>query len=60
MGLSTRHSLAVVAHAGARAADVVRFARRLRDGVEARLGVRLVPEPVFWGFERSEDDLPSV
>ncbi|PYM61853.1 MAG: UDP-N-acetylenolpyruvoylglucosamine reductase [Candidatus Rokuibacteriota bacterium] len=60
VGLSTRHSLAVVAHAGARAADVVRFARRLRDGVEARLGVRLVPEPVFWGFERSEDDLPSV
>ena len=30
VGLSTRHSLAVVAHAGASARDVVRFARRLR------------------------------
>ena len=25
------------------------FARRVRDAVEERFGVRLVPEPVFWG-----------
>jgi UDP-N-acetylmuramate dehydrogenase len=49
VGLSTRHSLAIVCHAGARARDVVAFARRVRDAVEARFGVRLVPEPVFWG-----------
>jgi UDP-N-acetylmuramate dehydrogenase len=55
VGLSTHHVLAVVAHEGARAADVVGFARRLRDAVEARLGVRLVPEPVFWGFPGSTD-----
>jgi UDP-N-acetylmuramate dehydrogenase len=58
VGLSTRHSLALVAHAGATARDVVRLARRLRAGVEARFGVRLVPEPVFWGFGRLEDGLP--
>jgi UDP-N-acetylmuramate dehydrogenase len=49
VGLSTRHSLAIVCHQGARAADVVAFAREIRDRVEARFGLRLVPEPVFWG-----------
>jgi len=49
IGLSTRHTLAVVAHDGARARDVVAFARRLRAAVEQRFGVRLTPEPVFWG-----------
>jgi UDP-N-acetylmuramate dehydrogenase len=51
VGLSTRHALAVVAHEGARSADVVRFARRVQDAVEARFGVRLRPEPVFWGID---------
>jgi len=49
VGLSTRHALAIVAHDGARAGDVVAFARRLQAGVEERFGVRLTPEPVFWG-----------
>jgi len=49
VGLSTRHTLAVVCHDGARARDVVAFARKVRAGVEARFGVRLHPEPVFWG-----------
>ena len=49
VGLSTRHTLAIVCHDGARARDVVAFARRVRAGVEQRFGVRLHPEPVFWG-----------
>jgi UDP-N-acetylmuramate dehydrogenase len=49
VGLSSRHTLAIVAHDGARAGDVVGFARRLQDTVESRFGVRLTPEPVFWG-----------
>src|SRR2546428_552895 len=49
IGLSTRHTLAVVAHDGARAQDVVAFARRLQAAVEKRFGVHLTPEPVFWG-----------
>ncbi|MGH7319697.1 MAG: UDP-N-acetylmuramate dehydrogenase, partial [Candidatus Rokuibacteriota bacterium] len=60
VGLSTRHALAIVAHEGAGARDVVRFARRVRAGVEARFGVRLVPEPVFWGFEGADDGLPEA
>jgi UDP-N-acetylmuramate dehydrogenase len=50
VGLSTRHALAIVAHDGARASDVLRFARRVQDAVRARFGVMLTPEPVFWGF----------
>jgi UDP-N-acetylmuramate dehydrogenase len=49
VGLSTRHTLALVAHDGARARDVLAFAGHVRDTVEARFGVRLTPEPVFWG-----------
>jgi UDP-N-acetylmuramate dehydrogenase len=49
VGLSTRHTLAIVCHDGARAADVVAFARRIRDTVAERFDVRLVPEPVLWG-----------
>jgi UDP-N-acetylmuramate dehydrogenase len=49
VGLSTRHTLAIVCHDGARARDVAAFARRLRGGVEGRFGVRLHPEPIFWG-----------
>jgi UDP-N-acetylmuramate dehydrogenase len=49
VGLSTRHTLAIVCHEGARAAEVAAFARRVRAGVAERFGVRLAPEPVFWG-----------
>jgi UDP-N-acetylmuramate dehydrogenase len=61
VGLSTRHTLALVAHDGARAHDVVAFAWRIRARVEARFGVRLVPEPAFWGFPGPlEDGLPPL
>ena len=49
VGLSTRHTLAIVCHDGAHARDVAAFARRVRAGVEERFGVRLQPEPIFWG-----------
>jgi UDP-N-acetylmuramate dehydrogenase len=49
VGLSTRHSLAIVCHHGARASDVVAFARRLHARVEESVGVRLRTEPVIWG-----------
>jgi len=49
VGLSTRHTLAIVCHDGAHARDVAAFARGIRAGVEERFGVRLQPEPIFWG-----------
>jgi UDP-N-acetylmuramate dehydrogenase len=48
VGLSTAHALAIVAHDGARAADVLAFARRLQDSVAERFGVRLALEPAVW------------
>ncbi|NUP09463.1 MAG: UDP-N-acetylmuramate dehydrogenase [Polyangiaceae bacterium] len=54
VGLSSKHALAIVNRGGATANDVVSFARWIRDGVEERFGVRLVPEPELVGF-RSQD-----
>lgn len=50
VGLSTNHALALVCHDGARASDVLAFAREIRDRVRDRFGVVLTPEPMLWGF----------
>ncbi|MQY30165.1 UDP-N-acetylmuramate dehydrogenase [Nocardia aurantia] len=47
--LSTKHTLALTNRGAATAADLVELARTVRDGVERRFGVRLVPEPVTVG-----------
>jgi UDP-N-acetylmuramate dehydrogenase len=47
--VSTKHSLALTNRGGARAADIVALAREIRDGVQARTGITLVPEPVLVG-----------
>jgi UDP-N-acetylmuramate dehydrogenase len=54
VGLSTRHALAIVNRGGATADDILNFARRVKGGVFARFGVRLVPEPVLLGFRPEE------
>jgi UDP-N-acetylmuramate dehydrogenase len=48
--ISRKHTLAIVNTGAGTAADVVRLARTIRDGVEDRFGIRLMPEPVFIGF----------
>lgn len=50
VGLSTRHSLALVNLGAASASDVVRFAGEIQERVGETFGVRLVPEPVLLGF----------
>jgi len=35
---------------GARAVDVLRLAREIRQRVDDKFGVKLVPEPVFVGL----------
>jgi UDP-N-acetylmuramate dehydrogenase len=47
--LSTKHTLALTNRGQATTADLLRLAREVRDGVEARFGVRLVNEPVLVG-----------
>ncbi|TDB94971.1 UDP-N-acetylmuramate dehydrogenase [Micromonospora fluostatini] len=46
--ISSKHTLALTNHSGtARTADLVALAREIRDGVHARFGVTLHPEPVL-------------
>jgi UDP-N-acetylmuramate dehydrogenase len=49
--LSTKHTLALTNRGDATTADLLALARELRDGVEARFGIRLVNEPVLVGCE---------
>ena len=49
-GISSRHALALVHHGGGHSAELVAFARELRDRVRAEIGVELAAEPVFLGF----------
>lgn len=48
VGLSTKHALAIVAHDGARAKDVLAFADTIRKSVHERFSIELVNEPVVW------------
>lgn len=49
--LSTRHTLALTNRGQACTADVVALAQDITAGVGEAFGVRLVPEPVWVGFE---------
>ncbi len=51
VGISSKHTLALVNRGGGTAAEVVALAREIRDGVQAAFGVELVPEPVLVGLE---------
>lgn len=47
--LSSKHALALTNRGGAGSGDIVALAREVRDGVFARFGIRLEPEPVLIG-----------
>lgn len=49
VGISSKHTLALVNRGGATTADLRRVATAVRDGVRDTFGVELVPEPVFVG-----------
>jgi len=51
VGLSTKHTLALVNKGGARAEDVLRLAREVQTRVQDKFGIRLAPEPVFLGID---------
>ena len=50
VGISTRHSLAIVNRGGATAAAVVALKDEIQSRVLAEFGIELAPEPVFLGF----------
>jgi UDP-N-acetylmuramate dehydrogenase len=49
VGISSKHTLALVNRGGATTAELVALAREIAAGVQARFGVALHPEPVFVG-----------
>ena len=50
VGLSSKHSLAIVNRGGGTAAEVVELVRKIQAGVRDAFGVELHPEPNFIGF----------
>jgi UDP-N-acetylmuramate dehydrogenase len=55
-GVSRKHALALVNRGGASARELLACARTIRDGVAARFGVTLEPEPVFVGCSWDDAD----
>ncbi len=55
VGISSKHTLALINRGGATARDVLRFAGRIKHQVGERFVVWLRPEPVFVGFDRDPD-----
>jgi UDP-N-acetylmuramate dehydrogenase len=51
VGISRRHSLAIVNRGGATAADILALKDEVQRGVRETFGIELMPEPVFVGFE---------
>jgi UDP-N-acetylmuramate dehydrogenase len=48
-GISTRHTLAIVNRGGATANEIVSLKDEIRQVVNAKFGIDLVPEPIFVG-----------
>jgi UDP-N-acetylmuramate dehydrogenase len=51
VAISSKHALALTNRGGATTAELVAFAREIRDGVRGRFGVTLENEPVFVGVQ---------
>ena len=51
VGISTKHSLALINRGGATTTELVAFAREIAQGVRERFGVELHPEPIFVGHD---------
>jgi UDP-N-acetylmuramate dehydrogenase len=54
VAISSKHTLALTNRGAGTTLDLVRLAREVADGVEARWGVRLVPEPCSSGTTGSD------
>jgi UDP-N-acetylmuramate dehydrogenase len=51
VGISTKHSLALINRGGASTKELVALAREIAAGVRQRFGVELHPEPIFVGHD---------
>ncbi len=51
VGISSKHALALINRGDATTTELLALAREIQDGVRARFGVDLVPEPVIVGVD---------
>ena len=51
VGVSSKHTLALVNRGGATTSELLDLAREVRDRVQTAFGVTLVPEPTLIGVE---------
>ena len=56
VGISSKHTLAIINRGGGTAREVVELVQKIQDGVREKFGVELQPEPNFIGFERHPAD----
>lgn len=52
VGISSKHSLAMINRGGASAADIVALKNEIQRAVADQFGIELHPEPVFLGFDQ--------
>lgn len=52
VGISSKHTLAIINRGGAAARDVLELVREIKTQVRHKFGIELVPEPLFVGFEK--------
>lgn len=54
VGISSKHTLAIVNRGGATACEVIGLMKEIQERVAEKFGVPLTPEPVFVGFDPPE------
>ncbi|MBO0860370.1 MAG: UDP-N-acetylmuramate dehydrogenase [Chloracidobacterium sp.] len=52
VGISSKHTLAIVNRGGATAREVIGLMKEIQERVAERFGVPITPEPVFVGFDQ--------
>lgn len=55
VGISSKHTLAIINHGGATAREVLGLAAEIQERVHEKLGVWLQPEPLVVGYETTSD-----
>jgi len=59
VGISSKHTLAIINRGGGRAREILELARLIQESVREKFGVELQPEPNFIGFDRTPDRTPA-
>jgi len=59
VGISSKHTLAIINRGGGTAREVLELARMIQSSVQQKFGVELRPEPTFIGLSTVSDQRPA-